>query len=499
MNYHTSKYQILSGKGFNAKYNSAAFIKFTNKSGTKYDFQYKEGLNEDFQEFDPFKICVAGGLHFCKKEDAELWIENYCDQGDLSYYYYWDIEIPDDAVVVETDNKLKTNKIIMKNKRNISENEKLSLIYIKYNSDFFDEINNPSIELVVAKFKQLFSNEHEYKEFIDFIKLLNIKIMNNDILQSIYIKFIEINPHIIIYFGTAIANGDLIINNDEYNILREKAISINMTLLEKFDDLLEITIQNAINICPYNIKYIKNPNEQLLIETIISEPDVYRFIDPNYLTETINLHAIELKSSNIKYIQKDKRTALICKTALYKDNTNLQFVPKDIQEEIFDMVTSIVKNNVKLFKYLSFYDLDICVYAVSTYYENIQFVPQHLLSSVIEEIEKLNKEKINSEYNNKIIKELKLFEENNNSKNNDLIKFNDQDTANQISENICDNSEIENPKQENEESTNELTKLMTELNENSNNDIDNISKETVFNIEKNNETEKGFFSSFFDK
>lgn len=49
---------------------------------------------------------------FVKKKDVEFWIENYC-YGKGSYYYYWNVEIPDDAVVVETDNKLKSNKIIL--------------------------------------------------------------------------------------------------------------------------------------------------------------------------------------------------------------------------------------------------------------------------------------------------------------------------------------------------------------------------------------------------
>lgn len=78
MNFYTSVYKILSGKAFNAKYKDTKFIKFTNKECIHHDLPYNEGLVEDFQEFNPYQLCVGGGLHFCKRKDVEFWIENYC-------------------------------------------------------------------------------------------------------------------------------------------------------------------------------------------------------------------------------------------------------------------------------------------------------------------------------------------------------------------------------------------------------------------------------------
>lgn len=68
MEFYTSVYKILSGNAFNATYKDTKFIKFTNIECIHHDLSYNKGLIEDFQKFNPYQLCYAGGLHFCKKK-----------------------------------------------------------------------------------------------------------------------------------------------------------------------------------------------------------------------------------------------------------------------------------------------------------------------------------------------------------------------------------------------------------------------------------------------
>jgi hypothetical protein len=96
--------QTIVGKEFNN--NKIRYVKLLQKNMVHNEYQFKIGLNED-KNFNENNVCGADGLYFCKYEDITQW---------LSYngkYMYWlcDVKIPDDALLVIYDNKIKTSKM----------------------------------------------------------------------------------------------------------------------------------------------------------------------------------------------------------------------------------------------------------------------------------------------------------------------------------------------------------------------------------------------------
>jgi hypothetical protein len=90
------------------------YVKLTNKNMTNIGMKWKIGMNVDIHEFVP-KECTEGGIHFCKWEDVPFW--------SLGYTHICDVEVPDDAQMIEFDGKCKSDKLIIKNHIPIFEHE----------------------------------------------------------------------------------------------------------------------------------------------------------------------------------------------------------------------------------------------------------------------------------------------------------------------------------------------------------------------------------------
>lgn len=78
-----------------------------------HDFQWKEGLNVDTNEFTYDEIC-GGGLFFCERKDIHYWISH-------TTFLIADVTLPDDARVVHFINKSKADKVILSNIRPITD------------------------------------------------------------------------------------------------------------------------------------------------------------------------------------------------------------------------------------------------------------------------------------------------------------------------------------------------------------------------------------------
>ena len=91
---------------------SKKYYKLTNESSINKDFQLHNGLNIDDKFIDYNKECLPG-LYFCEKEYVNYWLYT------LGYNYIYDVEIPDDTIVHNQGHKLKANKLILSNFREI--------------------------------------------------------------------------------------------------------------------------------------------------------------------------------------------------------------------------------------------------------------------------------------------------------------------------------------------------------------------------------------------
>ena len=105
------------------------YVKLTTENDTHNGYQYKEGLNCLNGAFNNEKVCGSGGLYFCRKEDIGEWVE----YNNKLMHYIWDVELCEDSKIVDMDDKLKTNKFILSNKRKIWDNEEICKLVIQNN------------------------------------------------------------------------------------------------------------------------------------------------------------------------------------------------------------------------------------------------------------------------------------------------------------------------------------------------------------------------------
>ena len=99
----------ISGLEFKLKYPNTDFYKLTNEDENHNRFQFKDGLNIDFNTFNPTGSCSKGGLYFTEYDKISLWI-NYNFQ---NMKYIRKVEILDDSKVYIEENKFKADKFIL--------------------------------------------------------------------------------------------------------------------------------------------------------------------------------------------------------------------------------------------------------------------------------------------------------------------------------------------------------------------------------------------------
>ncbi len=107
----------ISGARFNDIYSGVRLVKLTNEDCVHNGFEFVEGINVDFNNFDSTQVCGPDGLYFCKHDDMTAWLE----YNEMPMTYIWDVTIPNDARCVVYGQKLKTDKLILSNRRNLSD------------------------------------------------------------------------------------------------------------------------------------------------------------------------------------------------------------------------------------------------------------------------------------------------------------------------------------------------------------------------------------------
>lgn len=104
---------IMSGTDFNKIFTNEKLVKFTNWHETHHKMHYKDGLNIDVETFTPGDICGPGGIYFTFKKYEKIW---------ASTLENWEREvvIPDEAIVQVLNKKVKTNMLILKERKPIN-------------------------------------------------------------------------------------------------------------------------------------------------------------------------------------------------------------------------------------------------------------------------------------------------------------------------------------------------------------------------------------------
>jgi hypothetical protein len=127
------------------------YVKVLAENLVHHNFQYEEGLNADYVPFNPTEKCKRGGLYFCRPED----VFKYVGRGTKIA----EVEVPIDARVHDEGDKLKANKIILKNIMPIEDsplfaNCNFTEKDIEKNYALLNTIKNPSEDLCRAIVKK---------------------------------------------------------------------------------------------------------------------------------------------------------------------------------------------------------------------------------------------------------------------------------------------------------------------------------------------------------
>jgi hypothetical protein len=129
-----NKYTEYTGEQFNKIVNENNLILVKVLNDEENNFQYKDGLNIDTNEFNPNGECEKGGLYFT---DYIYFINFYIYK--INDRIIRIIEIPNDARVYVDNEKYKADKIILNEKF-----KKIEKFYEKY-------VNNKEIFLKIVK------------------------------------------------------------------------------------------------------------------------------------------------------------------------------------------------------------------------------------------------------------------------------------------------------------------------------------------------------------
>jgi len=232
-------------------------------------FQYVKGLNVDIHPFTPSGECQKGGLYFCELSDVYL----YLGYGTLIA----DVEIPSDAKVYKEKNKLKADRIIIKNIKPIAEHKiwndvKFCEKAIFHDSATIQYIKSPTQEMCISALM----NDPNNLEYITDPTPFMCKLAITKSASSIqYIK--DQTPELC----------QLAIDQDVEAIryIKAQTTELCMYAIDKWGRSIEyithptsFMCQAAINQYAHNIEYIRDQTPELCKLAVEKDPSAIRYI-----------------------------------------------------------------------------------------------------------------------------------------------------------------------------------------------------------------------------
>jgi hypothetical protein len=209
-----------TGKEFNkiVNENNLILVKVLNYDEYHFNFQYKEGLNIDTNEFNPNGECNKGGLYFTDYRYLLYFYEIY---GKIIRL----IEIPNDARVYIEDNKYKADKIIL--------NEKITI------EEFYENyVNNKEICMKAVK-KYGYALKYVPENLKDYD--ICLKAVKEDGLALKYVPKNIINKEICL---AAVKNNGLALDYVPKNIINKE---ICLEAVKKNGEALKYVPENIID------------------------------------------------------------------------------------------------------------------------------------------------------------------------------------------------------------------------------------------------------------
>jgi hypothetical protein len=251
------------------------YVKILNASMKHNKFQYVEGLNVDIHPFNPTGECQKGGLYFCELSDVYL----YLGYGTLIA----DVEIPSDAKVYQEKNKLKADKIILKNIRPFG--------------------------------------EHKIWNDIEFCEKAVNKYAN-------YIGYAKAQTPDMCVFAVALSPSNIKYVKHQTPEMGMYAIGSNPHLLQCITDQTPDMCKMAVMKDGMVIQYIKNQTPELCKLAINQNSDSIRYIKDQ--TPELCKLAVSVDSSSIRHIK--NQTPELCKLAVENEAINILYIKEQTEE-----------------------------------------------------------------------------------------------------------------------------------------------------------------------
>ena len=338
----------ISGKKAKEIFNGVPLVKLTNGSCVHNGMKFVEGCNVDRNVFDPTRTCGPDGLYFCKQDDIMMWL----DYGYDSMVYMWDVELPDDARVVIYDDKLKSDKFILSNKKPISHH-----LYIKIMGMIEEDTKSQVV--------------------FDFINELPSAIIPSDDMQMIYQTILNHDPSSIQFLPEDMFTYEVCLYAAKnytcaYEYIKNHYLSHEI--------LFECVKKNNILYCDLPDGYISTEMSQWMFRQDVYNyellPDEHKTLDMTikYLTECsplgprrnpeINdyvpykfenhpevilkmIHNNGMHLQNLNYFEK---TDIICRLAIKSNGMAIEFVPLPLVD--FYMCYDAVNENVQAYQFV---------------------------------------------------------------------------------------------------------------------------------------------------
>lgn len=313
---------------FNDMYKNCRKTKLTNESCNHNGFQFKEGLNVDTNAFKHDMECGPDGLYFCREYDADNWL----DYRESEMKYVWDVVIPDDARVVIYDKKIKADKFILRNKREI-------------------------INVIISKIRRMIYTNVPYSEVLRTIEHFNDNVKYSSEMMKVIIEIMEIYP---------MAFEQL---KDEYKT-------------SVVCDIASKTIKNAYYHMPKNME----SNEMIIMQCLSLNSQIFCDIPDEFKTSAICSMAFDADVYAYSFIPEAYRTIEMSKTYIYVTH-DTYFIPQEHKNDqsIINKVIEINPSELKNIYYKNITS-ELCKLAISRDGSSMQYIPFALQDVITEEM-----------------------------------------------------------------------------------------------------------------
>lgn len=325
------KFTMLPGSTFKELFGFMCFFKVTGDPEVeKLEFIIQDGLNEI--QLTQKNGYVDGGIVFNQQWNLFKGLGNYTNM----IKYIREVEIPDDAVVFIDHSSFRSDKLILKERKNISE------------SDVWKDIEFCK-EVLISDHRYLECIKNPSNELLNWLiskRPIAIELIDSPSDELVY-KVLKDTPHMIRYIKNAKIEHYL--HAFEQNKYAVKHIDIKKDMLDELIKIKpEIGLIRAENYQPlinkgdtYQVTYYNKPT--------ITESQSEEFIrkDPNYIRHVTNQTqklcdlAFFLNPLSFKYFEPKFITDQMCNDAVSHNNKMLTYVPGD---NILTMDQTIIIN-----------------------------------------------------------------------------------------------------------------------------------------------------------